>query len=107
MKKLSFSILILSLFLSMVVNAKSSFRLENGKLLSIGQSKSEIFALAGAPVFKDVEKVAIDKGQKRNPIKREVLTYKLRGSIGGLYLVVLTIENNKVVSIMSKQENRI
>lgn len=107
MKIFSFSILIFTLFLSMTVNAKSSFRLENGKLLSIGQSKSEIFALAGAPIFKDVEQVAIDNGQDGSPVKREVLTYKLRGSIGGLYLVIVVVENNKVVSITSKQENRI
>jgi hypothetical protein len=88
-------------------NAKSSFRLENGKLLSVGNSKSEIISLVGVPVYQDVEKVAIDNGQEGNPVKREVLMYKLEGSIGGIYLVVITIENNKVVSIASKQEDRI
>lgn len=107
MKKLSFSIIVLTLVFSFSVNAKGSFRLESGKLLSIGNSKSEIIALVGAPIYEDVETVAVDNGQEGTPVKREVLTYKLNGSIGGLYLVVVTVENSKVVSISSKQQQRI
>ncbi|AQS38625.1 Protein of unknown function (DUF2845) [Shewanella psychrophila] len=106
MKKLNLSIILFTLFFSLVANANSSFRLENGKLLTIGKSKSEIIMLAGSPISADVEKVAIDKGQDGDSVKREVLTYKLKGSIGGFYLVVVTIENNKVVSITSKQYER-
>jgi len=107
MKKFSLSMLLLALLFSFAANAKSSFRLENGKILSVGKSKSEIIALAGVPIFQDVEQVAIDNGQQGNPVKREVLMYKLKGSIGGLYLVVVTVENNNVVSISSKQEDRL
>lgn len=41
------------------------------------------------------------------PVKREILTYRLTGSIGGMYLVVVTIENSKVVSVTAKQEGRL
>ena len=101
------SIILLTLLLTFNANAKSSFRLDNGKLLSVGQSKSELIALAGVPIYQDVESVAIDNGQRANPIKREVWMYKLEGSIGGLYYVEVSIENNKVVLITSKQEDRI
>lgn len=101
------SIILLTLLLTFNANAKSSFRLDNGKLLSVGQSKSELIALAGVPIYQDVESVAIDNGQQSNPIKREVWMYKLEGSIGGLYYVEVSIENNKVVLITSKQEDRI
>ena len=107
MNKLGLSIILFTLLFTLNANAKSSFRLENGKLLSVGNSKSEIISLVGVPVYQDVEKVAIDTGQEGNPVKREVLMYKLKGSIGGIYLVVVTIENSRVVSIASKQEDRI
>jgi len=107
MKNFSLLIILFSLLLSWTANANSSFRLKNGQLLSIGSSKSEIISLAGTPLYSDVEKIAVDNGQGVNPIKREILTYELKGSIGGLYLVVITVENNKVVSIISKQKNRI
>ena len=107
MRKFSFSILLLTLLLSFAANAKSSFRLESGKNLRLGQSKFEVIALAGVPLYQDVERLAVDIGQGANPVKREILMYKVKGSIGGLYLVALTIENNKVVSISSKQEDRI
>jgi len=106
MKKVKFSILLVLLF-SLGVQAKSSFRLENGNLLSVGKSKSEIIMLVGTPIYQDVEKIAIDNGVGGGSVKREVLTYKLKGSIGGVYLVIVTVENNKVVSIESKQEKRI
>jgi len=100
-------VLYISTFFLAMNSFASSFRPTNGKLISIGDHKSEIIALVGMPLFKDVEKIAIDKGLQTNPIKREVLTYKLKGSIGGSYLVVITVENNIVVSISSKQDNRI
>jgi len=100
-------LLLLSLFFTFNANAKSSFRLDNGKLLSVGQSKSEIIALAGVPIYQDVESEAIDNGQQTKPVKRELWIYKLEGSIGGLYYVEVSIENNEVVLITSKQENRI
>ena len=105
MKTFNYAVLLLIIIFSCDVNA--SFRLKNGKLISVGSSKSEIISLVGSPLSKDVEQIAIDNGTVDNPIKREILTYQLKGSIGGLYLVVITVENNKVVSISSKQENRI
>jgi len=105
MRIFSYIIILLIIIFSCDVNA--SFRLKNGKLLSVGSSKSEIISLVGSPLYKDVEQIAIDNGTGNNPIKREIFTYQLKGSIGGLYLVVITVENNKVVSISSKQENRI
>jgi len=105
MKK--FSLIILFSILTFTLNVNANFRLKNGQLLTVGSSKSEIISLAGSPLYQDLEKIAVDNGRGDEPIKREVLTYKLKGSIGGLYLVVITVENNKVVSISSKQENRI
>ncbi|WP_019617276.1 hypothetical protein [Psychromonas ossibalaenae] len=107
MKKFNLPILVLVLLFSTAVSAKNSFRLENGNILSVGKSKSEIIALAGTPIYQGVERVAIDNGQGDNPVNREVLMYKLNGSIGGLYIVVVTVENNIVVSITFKQEDRI
>jgi len=106
MQKVKFSILLVLLF-SLGVQAKSSFRLDNGNLLSVGKSKSEIIMLVGVPIYEDVEQIAIDSGVGDSSVKREILTYKLKGSIGGFYLVVVTVENNKVVYIESKQYNRI
>lgn len=104
MKKL---FLLVFITLSFSSFATDSFRLENGDLILVGQSKSEVIALAGTPLDQDVTQIAVDNGQGGTPIKREVLTYKMKGSIGGLYLVMVTVENAKVVSVASKQQNRI
>lgn len=107
MKKLSFSILLLSLIFSFTANARDSFRLDNGKMITVGKKKYEIIELVGTPLSQSVVQVAVDNGQGGNPIHREVLVYKLEGSVGGLYLVELTIENGKVVLITSTQAKRI
>lgn len=98
---------LLLLSFSLSANAAGSFRLISGKLLSAGQSKSEVVALAGPPLYQEVETIAIDQGSSDTPTKREVLTYQLPGSIGGESLVVITIENNAVISITSKQVSRL
>lgn len=92
--------------LSMKVAASESFRLENGKLLLVGQSKSELISLAGVPLYEDVQTVAIDTGEGNSPTKKETLTYRLAGSIGGFYLVEVKLENSVVTSIIKKQEKR-
>ncbi|SFD78146.1 hypothetical protein [Pseudoalteromonas denitrificans] len=101
-------LLILSFVLfSINTHARGSFRLDSGNLLTVGKSKSEIISIAGAPLYQDVEKIAVDNGQGGHSVKREILTYRLKGSIGGFYLVVMTIENSHVTSITSKQEKRL
>ena len=87
-------------------NADGSFRLQNGKLIQEGKSKQEIIYIAGAPMYSEVETIGIDDGSGGNPKKREILTYRLPAAIGGMSLVVVTIENNKVVSVESKPESR-
>ncbi|WP_078085928.1 hypothetical protein [Microbulbifer mangrovi] len=93
--------------MTFTAHASGSFRLQNGKLIQEGKSKQEIIYIAGAPLYQEVETIAIDEGLGGDPVKREVLTYRLPGDIGGMYLVVVTIENNKVVSVDSRQEGRL
>jgi hypothetical protein len=99
----------LSLLLcSAVAGAADSFRLSNGSLIASGKSKAEVIALAGDPLYQDVETIAVDRGDGASrPVKREILTYRLAGSIGGMYLVVVTVENSTVVSVTAKQEGRL
>ena len=92
MNKLKIILLLSLMSCALVAQAAGSFRLMSGKLISSGQSKSET--------------IGVDEGGGGHPIKREVLTYKLDGSIGGEYLVIITVENNTVVSITSKQTSR-
>lgn len=92
---------------SLTVQAGTSFRLDTGKLLKEGQTKPEVIALAGAPLSQEIETIAVDDGRGGDPVKRETLTYRLNGTIGGMYLVVVVVENGNVVSIWSRQEERI
>jgi len=91
---------------ALTVNAVSSFRMSDGKLITVGLSKSELIAHAGEPLYTDVETIAVDDGKPGKPIKREILTFRLDASIGGPSLVVVTVENSTVISIDSKQESR-
>jgi hypothetical protein len=107
MKKLR---LVMILLLSTVTaaSAADSFRLSNGSLIATGKSKADLIALAGDPMYHDVETFAVDTGAGiRRPVKREILTYRLNGSIGGMYLVVVTVENSTIVSVTAKQEGRL
>lgn len=88
------------------VSADGSFRLENGKLIQAGASKQEVILIAGAPAYQEVETIAVDDGSAAAPVKREVLTYRLSNSAGSASLVVITVENNVVVSVQSKQGDR-
>ncbi|MFD1215734.1 DUF2845 domain-containing protein [Microbulbifer celer] len=107
MKKLNLLVLLTAILYALSVNAAGSFRLASGKLISTGKSKSEVIAIAGAPMYQEVETIAVDEGVGNDPVKREVLTYKLRGDIGGMFLVVVTVENNTVVSVAATQESRL
>lgn len=107
LKALKTLIAISAVFYALSASASGSFRLSDGKLIAAGKSKSEVIAIAGAPVHQEVETIAVDVGQDRKPVKREILTYRLEGSIGGMYLVEVTLENGKVVSVTSKQEDRL
>ncbi|ROU00706.1 hypothetical protein EB809_06200 [Marinobacter sp. R17] len=88
-------------------HANDSFRLANGKLIQEGQSKQEILYIAGDPVNREVETIAVDDGAGGSPVKREILTYRLQSSLGGQSLVVITVENNTVVAVEATQENRL
>lgn len=107
MKKLKFFVFVSMLCCALTAQALESFRLANGSLIATGKSKAEIIALAGDPLYQDVETIAVDAGHGRRPVKREILTYRLAGSIGGMYLVVVTLENSTVVAVTAKQEGRI
>lgn len=106
MGKLKFTLFSVLLAAAFSVQANGSFRLPNGKLIQEGKSKQEIIYIAGTPMYSEVETIAVDEGGGGNPIKREILTYRLPSSLGGMSLVVVTVENNKVVSVESKQESR-
>ena len=50
---------------------------------------------------------AVDIGNGDKLVKTEEFTYKLKGSIGGMYIVLIRFENNIVTSISSKQVDRL
>lgn len=83
------------------------FRLDNSRLLSCGMSRIDLIDAAGEPVSKDIETLGVDTGE---PVKGETIetwSYRLRGDIGGEYLVSLTLKAGKVVAIKRKQLGRI
>ena len=107
MRKLKVTLFSILLAVAFSAHASGSLRLPNGKLIQEGKSKQEVLYLAGAPMYSEVQTIAVDEGNGGNPIKREILTYRLPSSLGGMSLVVVTIENNKVVGVESKPESRI
>ena len=107
MKLINFILIASFALLSFSSYADGSFRLKSGKLLSTGSSKSEVIVLVGDPIYEEVVTKAVDTGFKKNPVKVEILTYKLESSIGGMYAVTVTIHNSEVVSIESKQAGRL
>jgi len=107
MKILDFFLIASFAVLSFSSYADGSFRLKSGKLLSTGSSKSEVIILVGSPIYEEEVTKAVDIGIKNIPVKVDILTYKLEGSIGGMYAVTVTIHNSKVVSVESKQVGRL
>ncbi len=85
-----------------IAQAGGSFRLANGKLLEEGQTVSEVIALAGKPLHKDVL-----RGHHRHSATTEKLSFELDGSIGGKYLVVVTVQGGIVQSVSAKQLDRL
>lgn len=101
-------ILSVLILVSLVASADGSFRLSNGKLIKDGISIGKLQSLAGKPLYHDVHTTGVDNGRGGNiPIKRETLTFELKGFIGGLYIVTASLENGVVVSISSRQKDRI
>ncbi len=98
--------LLLSLLLCpLITNAGSSFRLSNGDLVLKDMSKIEILDKLGAPILKDVQSLGIDTGGNVKVGKKvETWSYKLKGSIGGEYLVSITFQGDKVIDIASEQK---
>ena len=107
MKIVNFFLIASFALLSFSSYADSSFRLKSGKLLSTGSSKSEVIVLVGAPIYEEEVTKSVDVGFKNKPVKVDILTYKLEGSIGNMYAVTLTIRNSKVISVESKQIGRL
>ncbi|GGF01321.1 hypothetical protein [Pseudoalteromonas gelatinilytica] len=98
--------LLLSLLLCpLITYAGSSFRLSNGDLVLKDMSKIEILDKLGTPILKDVQSLGIDTGGNVKVGKKvETWSYKLKGSIGGEYLVSITFQGDKVIDIASEQK---
>lgn len=95
----------LLMFSSFTVSA-CGFRLEDGHLLSCGMSRIELLDRAGEPISKDVEvhAVSIEPGQAGQRV--ETWSYILPGSIGGNYLVSITLVQGKITAIERQQQKR-
>ena len=95
----------ITMFSSFAASA-CGFRLQDGKLLTCGMSRIELLDRAGEPVSKDVEvhAVSIEPGQAGQRI--ETWSYILPGSIGGNYLVSITLVQGKITAIESRQQRR-
>lgn len=83
------------------------FRLSDGKLLSCGMTRIDVLSLAGEPVAKDIETLGVDVGEPVKGKTIETWSYRLKGDIGGEYLVSLTLTAGKVTAINSKQQGRL
>ncbi|WP_158677934.1 DUF2845 domain-containing protein [Pseudoalteromonas sp. T1lg76] len=99
-------IYLLLIFCSAMALAGQSFRLADGDLVYTGMNKIEILDKLGEPLMKDVQSIGVDKGDGFAGKKTEIWSYRLRGDIGGEYLVSVTFKGDKVTSINSKQRNR-
>ena len=87
--------------------AACGFRLDSGKLLRCGINRIELLSLAGEPLSKDIETLGVDTGE---PVKGETLetwSYRLKGDMGGQFLVSVSLQAGKVTAITSKQQNRL
>lgn len=103
--KLFYTAIVVLLFAAQA--SASGFRLSDGKLLSCGMTRIEVLSLAGEPVAKDVETLGVDIGEPVKGTTVETWSYRLKGDIGGEYLVSLTIKGGKVTAINSKQQGRL
>ncbi|SEH95242.1 Protein of unknown function [Rheinheimera pacifica] len=103
--KLFFAAIVALLFTAQA--SACGFRLSDGKLLSCGMTRIEVLSLAGEPLAKDVETLGVDIGEPVKGTTVETWSYRLKGDIGGEYLVSLTLRGGKVTAIDSKQQGRL
>lgn len=103
--KLFYTAIVVLLFAAQA--SACGFRLSDGKLLSCDMTRIEVLSLAGEPVTKDVETLGVDIGEPVKGTTVETWSYRLKGDIGGEYLVSLTIKGGKVTAINSKQQGRL
>ncbi len=103
-KLMKLGVLVTALLVN-VAWASSSFRLDNGKIIRTGMSQLELSSVAGRPM-------TVEKIQKLNAQGEQVDSdeqkhiYRLKGSIGGEYLVAATIRDSKVVALEVIQSER-
>ncbi|MDR6982628.1 hypothetical protein J2X32_001246 [Rheinheimera pacifica] len=103
--KLFYAAIVVLLFAAQA--SACGFRLSDGKLLSCGMTRIEVLSLAGEPVARDVETLGVDIGEPVKGTTVETWSYRLKGDIGGEYLVSLTLRGGKVTAIDSKQQGRL
>ena len=96
-------------------DASDSFRLENGNLIRTGLTKLELLAIVGPPMMTEDIMQRVERPQNSTTqqiitnhqvLDEQRLTYQLAGSIGGDYLVEVTIRQGKVTAVHSVQLNR-
>lgn len=85
--------------------ASGSFRLDNGKLIFSGMSKTELMNVAGSPMSTETIP-KINKDGEQVDSDEQILIYKLQGSIGGEHLIEARVISGKVVSLQATQSNR-
>ncbi|EKT4487838.1 hypothetical protein [Shewanella algae] len=90
-----------------VGSACDSFRLKDGKLLHCGMSRIKLLELAGSPMDKYTQTLGVDSGRATAGKTVEVWSYRLQGSIGGEYLLTVTLSNGQVQNIVSEQQDRL
>lgn len=99
----SFAVFLLVGAISSQVHAVGSFRIHTGKVISAGLTLSQLYRIAGVPIFAEVLSMPDNSAGK----KRELFIYELNGAVGGLYDVAVELENATVVSVTAKQVGRI
>lgn len=93
--------------LSFNLAAQSGFRTGSGKLISLGDSKADVYELVGEPLFKDKETQGIDTGEQPAGQTVETWIYQVSGDLGGKYQLTLTFKGSQLISLSSKQLDRL
>lgn len=95
------------------------FRLNDGSLLRCGMARIELLSQVGEPMSKSRETLGVDisnsanigslktTNNKQQAETIETWAYRLKGDIGGEYMVSLRLVNGKVTSINRKQLGRL
>lgn len=87
--------------------AQTGFRIESGKLISLGDQKSDVYELLGEPIFKDKETQGIDTGEQNSGTSVETWVYQVNGDLGGKFQLTLKFNGSELVTLTSKQLERI